>query len=66
MTARTVWRLNFTGWLLFTVSACLFLWTTWHAGDLVGILASLAFLVACIVFLIPVWVHRPDRSGHDD
>lgn len=63
MSARTVWKINFAGWLLFTLSACFFLWSTWSAGDLLGILGSLAFLVACILFLIPVWVHRPGRDG---
>ena len=63
MTPRTVWTYNFTGWILFTVSALFFLWGTWKAGDGIGIIASLAFLIACIVFLIPVWAHRP---GKDD
>lgn len=62
MAPRTVWTFNFTGWILFTLSALLFVWSTWAAGDVVGILASLAFLLACIFFLIPVWIHRPSRT----
>lgn len=62
MSPRTVWSFNFTGWVLFTVSAIFFLWGTWKAGDVIGILASLAFLIACIVFLIPVWIHRPGKG----
>lgn len=63
MSPRVTWSFNFTGWVLFTVSALFFLWGGWKAGDAIGILASLAFLVACIVFMIPAWVHRPGR--HD-
>lgn len=62
MSARTVWTFNFTGWVLFTLSAPGFTWVTWQAGDPVGLLASLAFLVACIAFIIPVWVHRPSKT----
>ena len=28
---------------------------------MIGIIASLAFLIACILFIIPVWVHRPSK-----
>ena len=59
MRPRTVWAFNFTGWVLFTVSAVFFLWGTWRGGDTIGIIASLAFLIACIVFMIPAWIHRP-------
>ncbi len=62
MSPRTVWNFNFTGWILFTLSAVFFLWGTWKAGDVIGIIASLFFLIACIVFIIPVWIHRPGRN----
>ncbi len=62
MSPRTVWTFNFTGWMLFTVSAVFFLWGTWRTGDVIGILASLAFLIGCIFFMIPAWVHRPGRK----
>lgn len=61
MATRTVWSFQFTGWILFTVSAVFFLLGTWRAGDVIGIIASLAFLIACIFFIIPVWVHRPSK-----
>lgn len=63
MAPRTVWTFNFIGWILFTVSAVFFLIGTWKARDVIGILASLAFLVACIFFIIPVWIHRPSKVG---
>jgi F0F1-type ATP synthase assembly protein I len=47
--------------VLFTVSALFFLWGTWRAGDVIGVVASLAFLIACIAFIIPVWLHRPSK-----
>ncbi|MEQ9242125.1 hypothetical protein [Roseovarius indicus] len=62
MAPRTVWTFNFTGWILFTVSAIAFTWTTWTAGDTVGLIASLAFLIACICFIVPVWIHRPSKT----
>lgn len=65
MAPRTVWTFNFTGWILFTVSALFFTWGTWKAGDMIGLIVSLAFLIACIAFIIPVWVHRPSRTDHD-
>ncbi len=61
MSPRKVWAFNFTGWVLFTLSALAFLWGTARAGDTIGIVASLLFLVACIVFLVPVWANRPGR-----
>ncbi len=62
MAPRTVWGFNFAGWILFTVSAIFFLWGTWKSGDVIGIVASLAFLIACIFFMIPAWVHRPGKG----
>ncbi|WP_245964152.1 cytochrome oxidase subunit III [Roseovarius spongiae] len=59
MTPRTAWMFNFAGWVLFTLSAIGFVWTTWRAGDMIGLAASLFFLIACLVFLVPVWATRP-------
>ncbi|WP_397543414.1 hypothetical protein [Roseovarius salis] len=61
MAPRTVWTFNFTGWVLFTVSAVFFTVGTWIAGDVIGLIASLAFLIACVCFMIPAWIHRPSR-----
>ena len=61
MSPRTVWMFNFAGWILFTLSALGFVWTTWRAADMIGLGASLFFLVACLVFLVPVWAHRPGK-----
>jgi len=41
------------GWLLFIASALCYGAAAIRNGDLLGILGSLFFLVACFVFLIP-------------
>ncbi len=46
-------RINLVGWWLFVVSALFFTATSLRAGDMLGVLGSLFFLVACFVFLIP-------------
>jgi hypothetical protein len=59
MKRRTEWKFILTGWLLFTASALFFTWGAIGAGDWVSIIASLLFLVACFVFLVPAWKLRP-------
>ena len=41
------------GWCLFIVSAAFFVASTARSGDVLGLLGSVFFLVACIVFLVP-------------
>ena len=41
------------GWVLFIASALFYGASAIRSGDLLGILGSLFFLVACFVFLIP-------------
>ena len=62
MSARSEWHYNFAGWVLFTFSALAFTWTTWRFEDWVGVGASLLFLIACLVFMVPVWRRRPVRA----
>jgi hypothetical protein len=47
-------RAAIIGWTLFVVSACLFLASSLRSGDLLAAGGSVFFLVACIVFLIPL------------
>jgi len=47
------------GWVLFITSALFYCAASIRAGDLLVILGSLAFLVACFVFLIPFFF--PDQ-----
>lgn len=47
-------KFQIAGWVLFILSALLFVWSTARVGDAVGLAASLLFLVACLVFLVPI------------
>jgi hypothetical protein len=44
---------DLVGWLLFVVSAAFFMASSIRAGDLVGLLGGLFFLLACLAFLLP-------------
>ncbi len=46
-------RINLAGWWLFVISALLFIGASLRAGDMLGLLGALFFLVACFVFLLP-------------
>jgi hypothetical protein len=39
------------GWILFTISAVLFIVSSLRNGDIVGLLGGLFFLLACAAFL---------------
>jgi hypothetical protein len=45
---------NLAGWLLFILSAIFFLIASIQANDPYAIAGSLAFLIACLVFLVPL------------
>lgn len=62
MRARTVWWWHFAGWILFLVCAVLFLIASARDGDMLTIAASVVFLVACVVFLIPMLRTFPPRG----
>ena len=51
------------GWGLFVISALFYGWASIRSGDILGFLGSLFFLVACIVFLIPLWLSRVEKDG---
>jgi len=46
-------RFDFWGWILFLVCALLFIAAGLRDGDLLVTAASLVFLVACVLFLLP-------------
>lgn len=46
-------KYDFWGWILFVVSAAFFMASSIRAGDLVGLLGGLFFLLACAAFLVP-------------
>ncbi len=49
---QQTWQL--WGWILFIVSALFFIATSLRAGDPLGLLGGVFFLVACFVFLVPL------------
>lgn len=55
---------HIAGWILFILCAVLFFFSALRDGDGVLVLASLIFLAACILFLVPLL--RPDREGRRD
>lgn len=42
------------GWILFIISALFFIASAWSAGDLLALGGGVFFLVACLLFLVPV------------
>ncbi len=55
-------RFQLAGWLIFLVCSGLLITQSAIAGDPLGLAASLAFLLGCLVFLVPFVVDsRPDR-----
>jgi cell division protein FtsW (lipid II flippase) len=57
-------RQTIFGWVLFVVCALFFMAAAWKNRDLLTFLGSVIFLVACLVFLVPL-VRSAARS-HDD
>ncbi|MEM9604247.1 MAG: cytochrome oxidase subunit III [Pseudomonadota bacterium] len=51
--ARFKTRCEIAGWVLFILSACGFIASSWRSGDLPSLIGGLFFLVACFVFLLP-------------
>ena len=61
LSPRSTWFLTFGGWLLFTLSAIFFSLEALRNGSVLSVLASLTFLVACILFIVPAIANRPDK-----
>jgi uncharacterized membrane protein YgdD (TMEM256/DUF423 family) len=59
LSPRLEWLFHFAGWLLFTGSALFFCLSALKSGDILALIGGVLFLLACIVFLIPVWRTRP-------
>ena len=47
-------RSQLAGWLLFVVCALFFIASSVHNRDILTFIGSVIFLVACIVFIVPV------------
>ncbi|MFQ5785352.1 MAG: hypothetical protein ACE5H8_11095 [Alphaproteobacteria bacterium] len=56
-------RLELWGWILFVVSALLFIASSLRSGDVLSLLGGLFFFAACVVFLVPFRKRRPATDG---
>jgi hypothetical protein len=54
LTPENTRKFQLVGWILFVVSATFFIGSSFRNGDVLGFVGSLFFLVACLVFLIPM------------
>ena len=48
------------GWILFVLSAVGFITSSLQSGDAPGLVGSVLFLVACLIFLIPFFRREPE------
>lgn len=62
MNSRSKHAFEFIGWLIFVASALFFLASTIRSGDILSIVGSVLFLVACIVFMVPLLAAQPMRT----
>lgn len=46
------------GWILFIICAGFFMASSIHNQDMLGLVASLIFLIACVVFIIPLLIKK--------
>lgn len=54
------------GWILFILCAFIFIASSVRMGDMLMLIGSLFFLVACILFLIPLLTKLKSRSPYRD
>jgi len=57
-------RYQICGWVLFVLCAVFFIASSLQNGDILGLVASIIFLIACFVFIIPL-VMNPRRPNGD-
>jgi len=46
-------RFHLWGWLLFVVCAGFFIASSVESNDILGLIGSIIFLIACVVFIVP-------------
>jgi len=62
MTSKIKYQI--AGWVLFIICALLFIASSWSNHDTLTLIGSIIFLIACIVFLIPII--NPKMSKDDN
>lgn len=55
------WWWHMAGWLVFVVSALFFIAASWRAEDWLAIGGSVTFLIACLIFMVPLFRAWPGR-----
>jgi len=56
-------KYHFLGWVVFIICAVLFIASSLKSGDILMLVASVVFLAACIIFLIPLIKTITDERG---
>jgi len=51
-------RFYLSGWVLFLVCAGFFIASAVKGGNILGVVGSVIFLVACVVFIVPLVIVR--------
>ena len=57
-------RFHLWGWLLFVVCAGFFIASSIENNDMLGLIGSVIFLIACVVFIIPL-VIKKNQAGDE-
>jgi len=58
-------RFQLSGWILFIVCAGFFIASAIHSHDALYLIGSIVFLVACVLFIIPLVTGKTRRKpGH--
>ena len=63
MSQATQHRFQLYGWILFVLSSLFYIATSIKAGDLVGLAGGVLFLLACLVFLVPLVVQLAPNAA---
>ena len=58
-------KYQIAGWILFIICAILFIGSSIMNQDLLTFIGSVIFLIACVVFLIPI-IRTYKTTGDDD
>ena len=57
-------KYHLAGWVVFIICAVLFIASSLKSGDILMLVASVVFLAACIIFLIPLIKTITDERGN--
>ena len=55
-------RFHLWGWVLFLVCAGFFIASSIESNDILGLIGSIIFLIACVVFIVPLVI----KKGHSE